>query len=523
VSMADWLAPFNVPEFQDKEFEEARAKYIAKHGYTLTLPGLSDIFVIDVEKPLTEQEKYDWSRGFYGEFSPERREEIKWMKEQRKRRFLSMLASPSPNIARNIGAIMTSLDDAQDAISTLAVIGMLATQAVPRSVAKILSGPVGWGMATADMINVYAWLKCMMVRKDSGKRTMERLAYCNPWGKKAKAARARKMAGNIPIQASIIEGLQTTGEVFGMGISLGPIIGLLQDLAFAKARIMAGQNVTLNIPTPTIVKDIMEAWPATRTFKSWNEYKNRPRYSHWNNAFKKALTTIGSLCCFWQFKHETVGEDLIMMYAAGLLAHQMIQPTFQQFNPLDDFQNVRHIEIHAPVPTNVLTIEIIRESKLKIEECSNWPSNNQPWDNIEHIAVHTRMRTVENLRRFIESRKHDWYGYAAGYMAVETSLYALANLEGADQVRFDYTVPWKAITIIADHNYVIPVGQPQRKLQKLIAWLDRLEEENADVDFREIIAFCRANRITILPAGDDFFPKFYPIVEPDQPLVVPTG
>lgn len=498
--MADWLAPFSMPVFADKEFEAARAKYVAKHGYTLTFPGLSDILIYDVEKPMTPGEHMLWKHRLYDKIPPARRAEIRHYKQKRKNRFLAMLSSPSPNIARNIGSIMTSLDDAQDAISTLAIIGMLATKAVPRIVGKFLMGPVGWGMTAADAINVYAFLKCMLFYKDAGKRKTERLADCNPWGKKARARRARRMAGNIPIQGAIIEGLQTTGEVFGIGISLGPIVGLLQDILYTNIRIAQGKKVALRTPVHEFVEDVQEAWQATSTWKGYTELMARPNYSHWGTVTRKAAKMLNSLTLFWWFRHETVDEDMIIMYMAGLLAHQVMMPTLKQFNPLDEFEDLRYVEVRVPTPTNILTIEVIEEAGLSVEGCSNWPWNDQPWDSIESIADHVHRPAVDNLKRYIQSNEHNWFGYVAGTLATDTALYSLANWEGEENVRYDYTVPWKAISIMADANFVIPMGQPAEKIKLFAAWLEKLEADGESVSLPEIIQFCEWNEIAIIPA-----------------------
>ena len=151
--MADWLAPFHRPHMPTWEFNELRRKYVEKHGYTVTIPGLEDIFHFNAEKPLTDLEKYHWRHKHRSHFSEDRYEEIRYMKQRRKEKFLSMLSSPSPHIFGSRSAIITSLDDCQDALSTLSGIGTLAYMGSSAAMKKIISGPLGWLMTAETGIN----------------------------------------------------------------------------------------------------------------------------------------------------------------------------------------------------------------------------------------------------------------------------------------------------------------------------------------------------------------------------------
>ena len=53
--MADWTAPFHRPKMTTEEFKKMKAEYVAKHGYTMTVPGLSDIVHIGVPNKMTEE------------------------------------------------------------------------------------------------------------------------------------------------------------------------------------------------------------------------------------------------------------------------------------------------------------------------------------------------------------------------------------------------------------------------------------------------------------------------------------
>ncbi|MDP1710658.1 MAG: hypothetical protein Q8L46_01835, partial [candidate division WWE3 bacterium] len=234
--MADWTAPFHLPKFSDEKFEEQKTKYNEKHGFTVTLPAFEDVILLKQFPPMSVKEQNLWTgnilaadmpavdrtpaeivallRAGKGPVSPtrrpnaaeqkeyrknaknqipeERRAQIALEKKRKKEKYLAQLGSPSPKIVRSAGAVLTSLDDAQDAISTLACIGKIAAVVVGGTTAAALSGPLGWvaGAATLlQLINPYSRLKGPHGKAKTGrggKKDLEKLTDKNPFTKKSR-------------------------------------------------------------------------------------------------------------------------------------------------------------------------------------------------------------------------------------------------------------------------------------------------------------------------------------------------
>ena len=81
--MPDWLSPFHLPELSDSEYARQKAAHIEKNGYTITIPGLSDIIKIRTEEPMTALEHFWWKKKDWEQFSPRRLEECKKQKQKR--------------------------------------------------------------------------------------------------------------------------------------------------------------------------------------------------------------------------------------------------------------------------------------------------------------------------------------------------------------------------------------------------------------------------------------------------------
>ena len=190
--MADFLAPFHAPKFTTEEFEKRKAAYVAKHGYTVTIPAWDDIIHITKFKPLTKEETRLWKARKYAEIPPGRRADIQEEKARKKAKYLAMLSDPSPQMARNAAAILTALDDVQDAVSTLACVGMIAAVVIGGPVAAAILGPLGLILGASTLLNILnpmSHLRRLMRGRSSGrpsKRILEKQTSKNPFSKKAK-------------------------------------------------------------------------------------------------------------------------------------------------------------------------------------------------------------------------------------------------------------------------------------------------------------------------------------------------
>lgn len=495
--MPDWLAPFHLPEFTDSEFAEKKAKYVAKHGYTITVPGLSDIFKFKLETPLTEDEQTRYEKKQWDTFTPWRLEEIREMKARRKRRYLGMLASPTPAIVQNFGSIMVAFDDAQDALSTASITARMAMRFAPRALSKVMAGPIGWTMTASDIINVNSYLRCALFPKDTGKRKAEFLKDANPFSKKARLKRALKINKGFAGKGAVIEAMQVTADVFGIGISLGPIVGLIQDVFFAIDRIKAGKSVSIDWPKIGVIEDLKKAWQATSSFHAWSEFNKRPEKITYLDLWKNSLKALASGLVGHAAPWHTDDEDLLMLYMAGLASHQVIMPHFQEFNPLNELADLGEIEIPAPVPDNPITLEILQENGHKLDDVCGWPWNGKIWTSLQDIVDHAAKPATDNVRAYIERNNHNWFGYSAASIVTDTALYSLANLEGEEFVQYDYTAAAKGTSILAEANYAVAMGQPREKIQLLADWFDQLEATGQNPDLNSILLFCRDNGIEI--------------------------
>jgi len=274
-----------------------------------------------------------------------------------------MMGSPTPKIPRAAGAILTAFDDLQDAVSTLACIGLMTAAVVGGTTAALLAGPLGWvvgASAALNLINPFSRLKGPKGRPYSGrlgKKNWEKWQEKNPFTKKARARVAKNITKFKPRIGNAIEALQVTDNVFGVGLSLGPIMGFAMDVISAKVRGNLMQKVDIKM-SPMWKTDAVEI--ATRALKSCSLVNGYV----WESDFM----------------------DEVYSYIGANLAMQVMAPYIEEYNPIAEVEDLATYKIEAPRPRDILTLEIIQEAGYTVDEVCNWPQNSKRWISYDELS-----------------------------------------------------------------------------------------------------------------------------------------
>lgn len=468
--MPDWTAPFTIPKYTTEEFRKLKADYIAKYGYTITFPGLDDIIKIPLHKPMTDQEIDNWTLKRWDQFSEERLYQLRKWKQDRKDRFLAMLASPAPDVVTNTGALMTCIDDAQDALFTLAGLGVLAMRFSPPPVAAVLSLPTGVALTGASALNVINSFGRQKLPSKISKRAWQKKTGIDPWSKKGRIKYARHLVKSFPVKAGILQALQTTNEIFGVGLSLGPIVGLFIDSIAGPVRGIFGASVKVDYNIPTFD----EVTHASQKF-----LRNNPAYYY---------TPL-----------QTSDEEVITMAMSHWLSTSTLYAGTKDVPGWENFQNLQDIEIRIRTPTNILTREVIQEEGLDPDTITVWPHNSKPWAPLTDIAAEYSTPAQEFFNEYMRLHDKDWLGYIYKTLACDATFYTLATAEGEDQVEYDYTAQSKAASILLENRLYPDPDQPAETLKLLADRLDLWEAGNISPSLRDILEFCDRNAVSIIP------------------------
>lgn len=445
--MADWAGPFHLPKFTKEEFEEKKRKYVEKYGYTVTVPALKDIIHLFPFPPMTEDETALWKARRYDEIPAGRLQQIRDEKARKKAKFLAMMGSPSPKILRSAGAILTALDDLQDAVSTLACIGLITAAVVGGTTAALLAGPLGWvvgASAALNLINPISRLKGPKYRPYTGrgpKKRWEKWMEKNPFTKKARARVAANIGNFIPKMGNYVEALQVTDNIWGVGLCIGPIVGFVQDVLSAKVRMEMGQKVTIEMAPGWKPKHLATASNALRAVSVMHGYP-------WKSDFM----------------------DEVYSFMAANLALQVLAPYLEEYNPMEEIEDLAKYEIEAPRPTDILTLEVIQEAGYTLDEVCNWPQTGERWISYGELAERTAEQATANLRHFAEKNKNSALALIAGQNAHDFALHSLAAWEGEEQVEIEYMSCSRIIITILDNGWCYPDDIRWDQVRKFEDW-----------------------------------------------------
>lgn len=468
--MADWTASFRRPKMATADFIKMKAAYVAKNGYTITVPGLSDIIKINFDKPMTETEVKAWKAKDYKSFSPERFEEIRKVKKRKKEKFLAMLSSPTPHIVNNAGSIMTSIDNAQDCLGTLAYIGLIAMKAAPRILGSILSGPVGWTMAAADMLNAMQKIGYKKLPKYTCKRAMWEAEHASTISKKSQVRKAAKTMKWFPTKGRLIEAAQVTENVFGVGLCLGPIVGFAIESVMGPYRRLTGARVNVSQPFTKI--------------EPWTGYAQRDLFSD-PVYFGSGL--------------QTEDEEVMQMMMASYLARQEINVGMEGWNALDNVENIDEIEKLAPYPTNVLSLEVIEESGVNLDDYIGWPHSSKPWALLTDVVNELDQPCQQFQKDYIELHKGDWWSYAFGALSNEATFQTFAIAEGEENVTYDFNSTARTAGILSHFGICPDVNTPADKMEAFAHRIEMWEKWDQKPTLKLVEEYCTYNRIKLVP------------------------
>lgn len=467
--MPDWTAPFHRAHMTTEKFKKMKADYVAKYGYTMRIPGLSDIIVVKFDQSLDEGEVKAWKRKDWKYFSPERYEDIKKMKQRRKEKFLNMLGSPTPHIVNNAGSIMTAIDDAQDALGTLAFIGLLAMKAAPRLLGGLLGGPVAWTMFAADTLNAMQHLGVKKVPGLQSQMAMWQAEHNSAQSRKAQAMRAAKTMKWLPTQGRIIEAAQVSRDVFGIGLCLGPIVGFAIEAVAGPYRRLTGAKVQVKTAHPW--------WPG------------------WTRGAQIAMR---SAPCYMGSGLQTEDEEVMLMTMSNYLCRQEVFVGMNGWNAMEEVENIDEIELMAPIPKNILTQEVIVEEGLAVDGNIGWPHSSKPWALMTDIVNELDAPCQGFSNDFDAIHKEDWWPYGFDGLNNDATCYTLATVEGEEQIKYSYTASAKTAQVLTQFDLYPDPETPDSKMEEFANQIDIWEMMSIEPDLRLITDFCDGSGILLI-------------------------
>jgi len=412
--MADWKFPVSLPKFTDEEFEKKQAAYVAEHGYYVTAPKLSDIIKIGAPREPDQAEWDLFKKSILARMNPPRHAQIIGLLEKKRARRDRMLASPVPTWGKNLASVMTLFDDINDTLGTAGVVMRIAARLAPRALGRLMLGPIGWLFLAAEIAGLFLQVMRLPFACFSKKRSYERVRDMNPFSKKAKIRRARRMRRLRPSKGELIEALQTSDNVFGIGLCLGPILGFGYDVLAGTVRTVMGQEVHWATPPP-----------------------RRPRHTRpAERLLKWAPALMGA-------GEEMSEEDHMAFMVALNGATQLLKPYIDEWHPLDEVDNFDNLLFEAPRPEHPTTKFILEEVGIKEGEAIGWPGLDKELVHWEDLWDHTQGTAAKKFMDFAVRNRNNYVGASGCQNGDEFGMNMMAMLEGYGTVEYWQDEYWK--------------------------------------------------------------------------------
>ena len=452
----EWIPPWwrdDEPIQEQDWYPALREAFVEENGYYITLPEFEDIIHIRKPPQISEEVYNEWNRarieGRPANIHPAQNDYL----NLKRRRFESILASPQPGWMQKIGSVMTWIDDTEDALSTGVLIARMALKIVPRVACRFV--PIlGWALLATDVLSIGSILWKMgtggrMAVRD-GKRQVYNTHSNNPFSRKAKIARAARLAKKLPAVGETIEALQTLDNVAGVGVCFGPIVGCLNDILAGAVRSAGGLAVTFRLPG-------MDVDPATK-------------------RIMRALTGSSDL---WNGSPEWDDElyqTALIAYGIGMntIAHMDID-IGTAYDEIDDWTDY---EVEGRRPWKPETIWMLEDEGINIEQSIGWPTTGERWISYGERAEQTLRSFQPKFEAWALRNTRSHEAYMANQFMIQGTETFLERGEGRENVHYELTDE-AALIMNTFHNNFYP--DPETPIEKIVRWVSRCKTYKSEV------------------------------------------
>jgi len=347
------------PRVTKEDFSKLKTDYVEKHGYTIKIPDIDQIIHLVPRAYKTDSE----------------------IKAEKREALARILASPAPEWAMKYSSIMTFLDDIQDTTSIIYPAISMLTRLAPKVMGRILPF-LGWGMLGMDILNLAIGVGRLPMTGMGGKRLVCQHIRGNPFSKTARANRVDRLRNYKPGLGDVIQSLQVTDQLTGVGLSLGPVMGLATDAIFGAYRYMTGERVKISMDVPS----------------PFDHEKVSSKLTQAASLINSQGQMFDEQTHFWSLTMAAVANRLFIPYAHDL-------------DVIGSVENPMNIAVPAPFPKEQTTIDVIREFKLDVDKGVGWPFNGKTEISVDELSDHYLINTRDVVRDFLFRHRYDWYGY----------------------------------------------------------------------------------------------------------------
>ena len=406
------------PRFSKTDFDTLKSNYVKQYGYTIRIPQWDDVVHLVPNAMKTTAE----------------------LKNEKKENLIRILESPAPEWAMKYSTVMTWIDDIQDTASVVIPLVSTLFRVAPKVFGKIL--PVfGWLSLAYNFLNLANAIGRAPLTPMKSKRSVCKFLSRNPFTRRANVERVTNIKNWKPNIGDLIQALQVSDQLTGVGLSLGGVMGAITNSIFGAYRKLTGEPVRFSFDAPEV-----------------------SNLGFLGARGLQAAAAIGS-------QGQVFSEEMhFWTYITAALSNLALAGEFKDAYLGDLIEDPQNIALPAPEPTDPITIAVIKEMGLNVQNGIGWPWNGKKiisgGDYIDATAEPCRSNFVNYCFR----HDKDWYGWLAAAAMDHVITHTFEALDPDSTLILDDTsemkVFWKMIKAP-----LLPTGTPDpEKYAKFMSW-----------------------------------------------------
>jgi len=446
----------------------------------IELPGWDDVVHVRPRLEVTSEQRrlyYQAQRsGAQSFLAPEVKSEI----QRREARREAMGRSPQPDFDRAWGSVMTAVDNVQDLLGAVSVFGRIALTIGGKIGIRFIPG-IGQVVLAANVLSLAmfigqiafpGWLT-MCAGFPQGARAAIGTAVTAGTFKGATAlasrgsARALTFKGGAYARQAGVKGLigavlvvaQTTDSLFGIGLSLGPIVGGTMGAVYGGAAKLRGENIEIR-PSPSAkhfgprIQHVLDALPTTALLE---------RIKAADVFAQAALVLAGDSPAT---DHERLLTLMALHAAIGTLRRDWKGSGWQ-----DDVRYLEGWRPAAPRASESRTPWWDFPPGQLGQDINNWPTSwGGPTYDVERAAQALAHQVPDGIERLMTKAPDTVTNSLAGVMLTDaTEALWLFLTDDPDELKPHFTPDWTAAERMASVGFIPHPVQDEAKIQR---WWD---------------------------------------------------
>jgi hypothetical protein len=268
----------------------------------------------------------------------------------------------------------------------------------------------------------------------------------NPFSRSARASRALRAGRLMPSVSNLVEVVQVTDSLFGVGASFGGLVGLLNETLFGIDAFTRGQAVSINLPGA--------AQPVSA--------EARKKFNRWPPRDQRILQQAGQVAtgagAVWRVQEVFTEEEHVWCAIAYMEA---IAVLYEFWHDLDWQESAAQLaDVAIPAPFNVAEdTRLWAEARgLNLAAHRRWWFDGAP-------ATVTGRRYVEShaaaipgaLREFLAPRRNTITGALYGALVTQTTEYLYMLLEDDPRyLKWELTTDARLVSSFVESGWLLP-------------------------------------------------------------------